>query len=109
MSYYTDYLKEIEVRKNELGLAPKPIDGAELVSEIIEQIKDTANEHREDSLNFFIYNTLPGTTPAAVVKSAFLKDIVLGDEVVADGTIKEEESIRRAIKVLTRGQENKKE
>jgi len=84
MSYYTDYLKEIEVRKNELGLAPKPIDGAELVSEIIEQIKDTANEHREDSLNFFIYNTLPGTTPAAVVKSAFLKDIVLGDEVVAE-------------------------
>ena len=84
MSYYTDYLKEIEVRKNELGLAPKPIDGAELVSEIIEQIKDTANEHREDSLNFFIYNTLPGTTPAAVVKSAFLKDIVLGNEVVAE-------------------------
>ncbi|MEC8081298.1 MAG: bifunctional aconitate hydratase 2/2-methylisocitrate dehydratase [Pseudomonadota bacterium] len=84
MSYYTDYLKEIEVRKNELGLAPKPIDGAELVSEIIEQIKDTANEHREDSLNFFIYNTLPGTTPAAVVKTAFLKDIVLGDEVVAE-------------------------
>ncbi|MBJ7549817.1 bifunctional aconitate hydratase 2/2-methylisocitrate dehydratase [Marinomonas ostreistagni] len=84
MSYYTDYLKEIEVRKNELGLAPKPIDGAELVSEIIEQIKDTANEHREDSLNFFIYNTLPGTTPAAVVKSAFLKEIVLGDEVVAE-------------------------
>lgn len=84
MSYYSEYLQEIEVRKKDLGLAPKPIDGAELLSEIIEQIKDTANEHREDSLNFFIYNTLPGTTPAAVVKSAFLKDIVLGNEVVAE-------------------------
>ncbi|MFD1381984.1 bifunctional aconitate hydratase 2/2-methylisocitrate dehydratase [Rhodanobacter aciditrophus] len=84
MSLYTDYLQEIEVRKKDLGLAPKPIDGAELLSEIIDQIKDTANEHREESLNFFIYNTLPGTTPAAVVKSAFLKEIVLGNEVVAE-------------------------
>ena len=86
MSYYSEYLKEIEVRKNELGLHPKPIDSAELLSEIIEQIKDTGNEHREGSLNFFIYNTLPGTTPAAVVKAAFLKEIVLGDSVVAEIT-----------------------
>ena len=84
MSYYSEYLKEIEVRKNELGLNPKPIDSAELLSEIIEQIKDTGNEHREASLNFFIYNTLPGTTPAASVKAAFLKDIVSGDQVVAE-------------------------
>ncbi len=84
MSYYSDYLEEIEVRKNDLGLNPKPIDSAELLSEIIAQIKDAGNEHREASLNFFIYNTLPGTTPAAGVKAAFLKDIVLGNETVAE-------------------------
>ncbi|NVK36558.1 MAG: bifunctional aconitate hydratase 2/2-methylisocitrate dehydratase [Gammaproteobacteria bacterium] len=84
MSLYSEYLAEIEVRKNDLGLHPKPIDSAELLSEIIAQIKDTANEHREDSLNFFIYNTLPGTTPAAGVKAEFLKAIVLGQETVAE-------------------------
>ena len=84
MSYYSDYLEEIEVRKKDLGLNPKPIDSAELLSEIIAQIKDTGNAEREASLNFFIYNTLPGTTPAAGVKAAFLKDIVLGKETVAE-------------------------
>ena len=84
MSYYSDYLEEIEVRKKDLGLNPKPIDSAELLSEIIAQIKDTANAEREASLNFFIYNTLPGTTPAAGVKAAFLKDIALGKETVAE-------------------------
>ena len=75
MSLYTEYMAEIQTRKAELGLNPKPIDSAELLSEIIAQIKDTTNEHREDSLRFFIYNTLPGTTPAAGVKAAFLKEI----------------------------------
>ena len=84
MSYYSDYLEEIEVRKKDLGLNPKPIDSAELLSEIIAQIKDVGNEQREASLNFFIYNILPGTTPAAGVKSAFLKDIALGKETVAE-------------------------
>lgn len=84
MSYYSDYLEEIEVRKKDLGLNPKPIDSADLLSEIIAQIKDTGNAEREASLNFFIYNTLPGTTPAAGVKAAFLKDIVLGKETVAE-------------------------
>ena len=84
MSYYSDYLEEIEVRKKDLGLNPKPIDSAELLSEIIAQIKDVGNEHRETSLNFFIYNILPGTTPAAGVKAAFLKDIALGKETVAE-------------------------
>ena len=84
MSYYSDYLEEIEVRKNDLGLNPKPIDSAELLSEIIAQIKDTGNAEREASLNFFIYNTLPGTTPAAGVKAKFLKDIVTGAETVAE-------------------------
>jgi len=86
MSLYLEYIKEIESRKNDLGLAPKPIDGADLLSEIIAQIKDQANAHREDSLNFFIYNTLPGTTSAAGVKAAFLKEIILGDSVVAEIT-----------------------
>ena len=86
MSLYKDYIEEIETRKKELGLAPKPIDSADLLSEIIEQIKDTANEYREDSLHFFIYNTLPGTTSAAGAKAKFLKEIILGQEHVAEIT-----------------------
>ena len=67
MSIYKDYIKEIEERKTQ-GLHPKPIDGAELLSEIISQIKDSENEYRKDSLDFLIYNVLPGTTSAAGVK-----------------------------------------
>lgn len=85
MNFYNDYLKEIEERKTQ-GLHPKPIDSAELVSEIIEQIKVLGNEHRADSLQFFIYNTLPGTTPAAGVKAKFLKEIILGQSVVEEIT-----------------------
>ncbi|MEA5257220.1 bifunctional aconitate hydratase 2/2-methylisocitrate dehydratase [Arcicella aquatica] len=83
MNFYNDYLKEIEERKTQ-GLHPKPIDSAELVSEIIEQIKDLGNENRPYSLQFFIYNTLPGTTPAAGVKAKFLKEIILGQSVVKE-------------------------
>jgi aconitate hydratase 2/2-methylisocitrate dehydratase len=82
---YNDYIKEIEERKGQ-GLHPKPIDSAELLSEIIAQIKDTDNEHRKDSLQFFIYNTLPGTTAAAGVKAQFLKEIILGESVVEEIT-----------------------
>src|SRR5688572_10535905 len=82
---YKDYIKEIEERKGQ-GLHPKPIDGAELLSEIISQIKDVNNEYREDSLKFFIYNTLPGTTPAAGAKAKFLKEIILGEATVAEIT-----------------------
>ena len=53
MSIYSKYLIEIDNRKFE-GLHPKPIDGEELLSEIIAQIKDSDNKHRKDSLNFFI-------------------------------------------------------
>lgn len=80
---YKDYLIEIEERK-EQGLHPKPIDGAELLSEIISQIKDENNQYREDSINFFIYNVLPGTTSAAKVKAQFLKEIILGEAVVKE-------------------------
>ncbi len=85
MSTYNDYLKEIEERKAQ-GLHPKPIDGADLLSEIITQIKDSNNTNREDSLHFFIYNTVPGTTPAAGVKAKFLKEIILGESVVSEIT-----------------------
>lgn len=85
MSIYQDYLKEIEERKIQ-GLHPKPIDSAELLSEIITQIKDHANENRADSLNFFIYNTLPGTTSAAGAKAKFLKEIILGESSVEEIT-----------------------
>jgi aconitate hydratase 2/2-methylisocitrate dehydratase len=85
MDTYIDYLKEIDERKGQ-GLHPLPIDGEVLLAEIIEQIKDSANEHRKDSLNFFIYNTLPGTTSAAGVKAAFLKAIIVGQSVVEEIT-----------------------
>ena len=85
MNTYSDYIKEIEERKA-TGLNPKPIDGAELTSEIISQIKDKGHIHREDSLKFFIYNTLPGTTSAAGVKAKFLKEIILGESVVEEIT-----------------------
>ena len=83
MNTYNDYLKEIEERKSQ-GLHPKPIDGAALLSDIISQIKDKDNAHREDSLHFFIYNTLPGTTSAAGVKAKFLKEIILGEAVIEE-------------------------
>jgi aconitate hydratase 2/2-methylisocitrate dehydratase len=83
MSLYTNYLDEIETRKIQ-GLNPKPIDDGALVAELIAQIKDTGNEHREDSLKFFIYNTLPGTTSAAGEKAKFLKEIILGESEVAE-------------------------
>jgi aconitate hydratase 2/2-methylisocitrate dehydratase len=85
MNIYQDYIQEIEERKGQ-GLNPKPIDGAALLSEIIEQIKDLNNEYREDSLNFFIYNVVPGTTSAAGLKAKFLKQIILGEFAVKEIT-----------------------
>ena len=85
MNIYQDYIQEIEERKGQ-GLNPKPIDGAELLGEIIEQIKDLNNEYRQDSLNFFIYNVVPGTTSAAGTKAKFLKEIILGQSEVKEIT-----------------------
>ncbi|MEO9781851.1 MAG: bifunctional aconitate hydratase 2/2-methylisocitrate dehydratase [Sedimentitalea sp.] len=78
MDLYTEYRTEIETRK-EQGLNPKPIDDAALTGEIISIIRATDHPHRDEALNFFIYNTLPGTTSAAGVKAKFLKEIVLGE------------------------------
>ncbi|MEP1610708.1 MAG: bifunctional aconitate hydratase 2/2-methylisocitrate dehydratase [Roseobacter sp.] len=83
MSLYAAYLEEIETRKGQ-GLHPKPIDGDALTQEIVAQIKDAQNPHRAESLHFFIYNTLPGTTSAAGAKAKFLKEIVLGESVVPE-------------------------
>ena len=85
MNLYNEYIKEIEERKGQ-GLHPKPIDSAELLSEIIEQIKEAESSNRKDCLHFFIYNTLPGTTSAAGKKAYFLKDIILGNEIVNEIT-----------------------
>ena len=83
MGLYTDYLAEIENRKKQ-DLQPKPIDDGALVEELINQIKDPGNEHYHASLNFLIYNTLPGTTSAAGVKARFLKEVILNHVVVKE-------------------------
>ena len=87
MSIYKDYIQEIKERK-EHGLHPKPIDDGKLLSVIIEHIKDKDCPERESSLNFFIYNVIPGTTSAALIKANFLKDIILKkftfDEISSD-------------------------
>lgn len=85
MGLYTDYLAEIENRKKQ-DLQPKPIDDGTLVEELINQIKDPGNEHYHASLNFLIYNTLPGTTSAAGVKAQFLKEVILNHVVVEEIT-----------------------
>ena len=83
MKLYKEYLQEIEKRKSQ-GLSPKPIDSSKLLDEIISQIKDLKHIHRESSLNFFIYNVLPGTTSAAKVKAEFLKEIILEKSIVKE-------------------------
>ncbi|MEP3344952.1 MAG: bifunctional aconitate hydratase 2/2-methylisocitrate dehydratase [Litoreibacter sp.] len=85
MGLYTEYRSEIEARK-EQGLNPKPIDDGALTGEIIEIIQDAGNAHRDEALNFFIYNTLPGTTSAAGVKAHFLKGIASGETKVDEIT-----------------------
>ena len=75
MELYKNYLDEIESRKKQ-SLKPKPIDDGSLLKEIISHIKDNNSEHKKDCLNYFIYNTLPGTTSAAEEKAIFLKEII---------------------------------
>ena len=49
MSDFSNYLIDIEERKNQ-GLNPKPIDNGKLLCQIIEQIKDSKNPKRKDSV-----------------------------------------------------------
>ena len=81
MSLYDAYLEEVEKRKTQ-GLKAKPIDDGALLAEVIAQIKDKDNVHRADSLSYFIYNSLPGTTSAASEKAQFLKEIITGQSVL---------------------------
>jgi aconitate hydratase 2/2-methylisocitrate dehydratase len=85
MNTYKKYIKEIQERKNQ-GLNPKPIDDGELLSEIIKQIKEVDHIDRSDSINFFLYNVIPGTTSAALVKAKFLKDIILDNHCLKEIT-----------------------
>jgi aconitate hydratase 2/2-methylisocitrate dehydratase len=75
MEKYKKYLKEIKVRKAQ-GLHPKPIESSELLKDIILQILDPKSKYKKESLDFFIYNVVPGTTDAAKIKAAFLKSII---------------------------------
>ena len=74
MSLYEAYLENI-VEREKIGLRPKPIDDGDLINEIIANIVEKKNKHRNKSLDFLIYNILPGTTKAALGKSYFLKDM----------------------------------
>ena len=83
MNIYSAYLDEINEREKE-GLHPKPIDSRDLTKAIIDQIRDLEHPHRKESLQFFIYNILPGTTAAADVKAKFLKEIICGQITVPE-------------------------
>ena len=83
MSLYSDYLEEIETRKQQ-GLKPKPIEDSALIRELVSQIEDPENAHRSESLEFFIFNTIPGTTSAAGEKAKFLKKIIVGESEVSE-------------------------
>ena len=85
MSAYSNYQLEILKRK-ELGLSAKPIESSEILNEIIGDIKRNNSSTRK-SLNHLIFNTLPGTTPAAKVKAEFLKDIILNVENIQEISI----------------------
>ena len=86
MKKYEEYIIEIKDRKD-LKLQPKPIEEAELLNEIILQIKDLNNKFRDESINFFIYNVTPGTTSAATVKAKFLKEIILCETILKEISI----------------------
>ena len=85
MNLYAAYLDEIESRKKQ-NLKPKPIDNGPMVEQLIKQILDKENQYRDQSINFFTYNIIPGTTSAAKVKAKFLKEIVLSEVIVDEIT-----------------------
>ena len=78
MDLYKAYLAEIENRKFE-GLQPKPIDDGKLLKELIGHIKNPKSKERENCINFLVYNTLPGTTSAALEKARLLKEIIVSE------------------------------
>ena len=83
MSLYDEYLSEIEDRKAH-GLHPKPVDGADLLAEIVEHVENPDSAHHDDCVQFFVFNVLPGTTSAAGLKAQVLKDVILGTRTIAE-------------------------
>ena len=83
MKLYEAYLKEI-IDRSKIELGPKPIDQADLVMETIDIILGPKSSNRDDALNHFIYNTLPGTTDAASVKAKFLKNLILEHDTIEE-------------------------
>ena len=81
MSLYKAYIDEIKEREK-IGLSAKPIDSGNLAKEIVSQIKNKNNSERNNSLNFLIYNILPGTTASSKVKADFLKQIIIGEAIL---------------------------
>ena len=68
------------VNRKDQGLSAKPIDDAALTSgDHRHPARRRSCASRTDALQYFIYNTLPGTTGAAGEKARFLKDIILGE------------------------------
>ena len=62
---YKNYIKEIKERKK-LSLHAKPIEDYNLINEIISQIKSKEHPERKRSIDFLIYNVVPGTTNARI-------------------------------------------
>ena len=81
MKLYEAYLREI-IERSKLGLGPKPIDQGNLLEEIINIILGPQSPKRNEAVKHFIYNTLPGTTGAALVKAKFLKKLILKRELI---------------------------
>ena len=54
MSLYKAYLEEI-VEREKIGLSPKPIDSGDFMNEIIANIIEKKNKHRNKSHEFLIY------------------------------------------------------
>ncbi len=81
MELYEAYLQQI-IERSKLGLGPKPIDQGNLLEEIINIILGPQSPRRNEAVNHFIYNTLPGTTSAASVKANFLKKLILKRELI---------------------------
>ena len=84
MKSFEKYLKQIKKERKDLGLSPKPIDDANIINDIIYYIKGPDCPNRKLSIDFFIYNVLPGTTNAANVKANFLKDIILDKYTISE-------------------------
>ncbi len=86
MNLYKEYIEEIKNR-GEVGLSALPIEDGTLLKEIIGHITDNSSDLYDESLQFFIYNVLPGTTGAAYVKANFLWEIITEQQFSADITV----------------------